>query len=90
MSWSRSSGGVRMSTQPSRQVNDHLVVREEHEAYFVVLEHDEADWLVEFGKAPDFGAREWATNMAESYNERWDDPRMDVVKRNAPPPRLAQ
>ena len=90
MSWSKSSGGVRMSTQPSRQVNDQLVVREEHEAYFVVLEHDEADWLVQFGKAPDFGAREWATNMAESYNERYDDPRMDAVKRKAPPPRLAQ
>ena len=79
-----------MSTQPSRQVNDRLVVREENEAYFVVLEHDEADWLVEFGKAPDFGAREWATNMAESYNERYDDPRMDTVKRDAPPPLLAQ
>ena len=79
-----------MSTQPSRQVNDRLVVREEPEAYFVVLEHDEADWLVQFGKAPDFGAREWATSMAESYNERYDDPRMDAVKRNAPPPRLAQ
>ena len=90
MSWSRSSGGVRMSTQPSRQVNDRLVVREEPEAYFVVLEHDEADWLVKFGKAPDFGAREWATNMAESYNQRCDDPRMDADKRNAPRPRLPQ
>ena len=90
MSWSKSSGGVRMSTQPSRQVNDHLVVREESEAYFVVLEHDEADWLVKFGKAPEFGAREWATNMAESYNERYDDPRMDAVKRNAPRPQLVR
>ena len=79
-----------MPTQPSRQVTDHLVVREESEAYFVALEHDEADWLVKFSKAPGFAAREWAANMAESYNERYDDPRMDAVKRNAPRPRLAQ
>ena len=79
-----------MSTQPSRQVKDHLVVREESEAYFVVLEHDEDDWLVKFSKAPDFAARDWATNMAESYNERYDDPRMDAVKRNAPRPQLVR
>ena len=77
-----------MSAQPSWQVKDHLVVREVSEAYFVVLEHDEDDWLVKFSKAPDFAAREWATNMAESYNERYDDPRMDAVKRNAPRPQL--
>lgn len=75
-----------MSAQQSRQVNDRLRVREESEAYFVVLENDEADWVVEFGKAPEFAAWEWATNMAESYNERYDDPQMDTVKRNAPPP----
>jgi hypothetical protein len=74
-------------SRQSRQVNDRLQVREEPDAYFVVLEHDESDWLVEFGKAPDFAAREWATNMAESYNERYEDPGMDAVKRNAPPPR---
>lgn len=78
-----------MSVQQSRQVNDRLRVREEDEAYFVVLEHDEEDWVVKFGKAPEFAAREWATNMAESYNERYDDPRMDAVKRNAPPPLTA-
>jgi hypothetical protein len=77
-----------MSDRQSRQVNDRLRVREEREAYFVVLEHDEADWVVAFGKAPDFAAREWATNMAESYNERYDDPRMDAVKMSAPPPPL--
>lgn len=75
-----------MSGRQSRQVNDRLQVREEDEAYFVVLEHDESDWVVKFGKSPDFAAKEWATNMAESYNERYDDPRMDAVKRNAPPP----
>ena len=75
-----------MTVQQPRQVNDRLRVREEADAYFVVLEHDEADWVVKFAKAPDFAAREWATNMAESYNERYDDPRMDAVKRNAPPP----
>ena len=73
----------------SRQVNDRLRVREEPEAYFVVLDHDEADWLVAFGKAPEFAAREWATNMAESYNERYDNPRFDAIKRSAPPPPLA-
>jgi hypothetical protein len=76
-----------MSERRSRQVNDRLRVREEPEAYFVVLEHDEADWVVSFAKAPDFAAREWATNMAESYNERYDDPRMDAVMINAAPPR---
>lgn len=75
-----------MSAQQPRQVNDRLQVREEPDAYFVVLEHDEADWLVQFDKASDFAAREWATNMAESYNIRYDDPRMDAVKRSAPPP----
>ena len=75
-----------MSARQSRQVNDRLRVREEDEAYFVVLENDEADWVVAFGKAPDFAAQEWATNMAESYNERYDDPRMDAVKMSAPPP----
>lgn len=75
-----------MSEQQSRQVNDRLRVREEEEAYFVVLDQDESDWVVKFGKAPDFAAREWAENMAESYNDRYDDPRMDAVKRNAAPP----
>ena len=79
-----------MSTQPSRQVNDHLAVREDPEAYFVVLEHDETDWLVKFSKSPDFAAHEWATNMAESYNERYDDRGMDAVKRNAPGPQLVR
>jgi hypothetical protein len=75
-----------VTERQSRQVNDRLRVREEPEAYFVVLEHDESDWVVAFGKAPDFAAREWAMNMAESYNERYDDPRMDAVKMSAPPP----
>jgi hypothetical protein len=88
MSSSRpSEGRGRAPARPSRQVNDRLQVREEPEAYFVVLEHDDADWLVKFDKSPDFAARQWAINMAESYNERYDDPRMDAVKRNAPPPR---
>ena len=78
-----------MSARQSRQVNDRLRVREEPEAYFVVLEHDDDDWVVAFGKAPDFAAREWATNMAESYNERYADPRLDAVKMTAPPPRRA-
>ena len=78
-----------MSVRPSLQVNDRLQVREGPDAYFVVLEHDEADWVVKFDKTPGFAACEWATNMAESYNERYDDPRMDGVKRNGPaPPRL--
>lgn len=76
-----------MSERQSRQVNDRLRVREDREAYFVVLENDEADWVVSFGKAPDFAAREWATNMAESYNERYEDPRMDAMMMNAAPPR---
>jgi len=75
-----------MPDRSSRQVNDRLRVREEPDAYFVVLEQDEADWVVAFGKAPEFAAREWATNMAESYNERYDDPRMDAVKMSAPSP----
>jgi hypothetical protein len=75
-----------MSARQSRQVNDRLRIREEDEAYFVVLENDDTDWVVAFGKAPDFAAREWATNMADSYNERYDDPRMDAVKKSASPP----
>ena len=75
-----------MSSQQSRQVNDRLRVREESDAYFVVLEHDESDWVVKFSKAGTFAAREWAANMAESYNDRFNDPGMDAVKRNAPPP----
>jgi len=66
-----------VSSQPSRQVNDRLRVREESDAYFVVLEHDESDWIVKFSKAG---------RLAESYNDRFDDPRMDAVKRSAPPP----
>jgi len=75
-----------VSSQQSRQVNDRLRVREESDAYFVVLEHDESDWMVKFTKAGRFAAREWAANMAESYNDRFDDPRIDAVKRSAPPP----
>lgn len=75
-----------MTDHTSRQINDRLCVREEPGAYLVVLDHDELDWVVAFGKDPDFAAREWALNMVESYNERYDDPRMDAVKRNAPPP----
>lgn len=39
-----------MSSQQSRQVNDRLRVREESDAYFVVLEQDESDWIVKFSK----------------------------------------
>jgi len=75
-----------VAIEQSRQVNDRLKVKEEREAYFVVLEHDDSDWLVSFEKHPEFAAHEWATNMAESYNQRFDDPLMDAVKRSAPPP----
>ena len=75
-----------MPAQQSRQINGRLLVREGFDAYFVVLEDDESDWVVKFSKARDFAAHEWAVNMAESYNDRFDDPRMDAVKRNAPPP----
>jgi hypothetical protein len=77
-------------SQQSWQVNDRLRVREEPDAYLVVLENDESDWVVKFSKARRFAAQEWATNMAESYNDRFDDPRMDAVKRSAPPPEWAE
>lgn len=70
----------------SRQVDDRLTVREEPDAYFVVLEHDESDWVVAFDKAPDFAAREWAMNMAESYNDRLADPARAQIAGGALPP----
>jgi hypothetical protein len=75
-----------VTARQSRQVNSRLRVREEFDAYFVVLENDESDWVVKFSKEREFAAELWATNMAESYNDRLDDPRMDAVKRNAAPP----
>lgn len=85
MSPSRSEA-VPQVTPESRQVNDRLRVREELEAFYVVLDHDDTDWIVAFDKATEFAAREWATNMVESYNERYDDPRVDLLKQHAPPP----
>ena len=59
-----------MRTDSPGQVDGTLTVREEENAYLVVIEDDEADWLVRFEKAPDFTAREWALNMAHTYNGR--------------------
>lgn len=35
----------------------------------------EEDWIVRFDKHPEFEAREWATNMVRTYNQRIKQPR---------------
>lgn len=52
---------------------DLSVVRDD-DAYLVVVEDDEKDWLVRFETADGFDARGWAENMANVYNRRRSRP----------------
>lgn len=61
------------------QVEGRLAVREEEEAFLVVLEEDPEDWLARFDKVEGFPAREWAENMVSVYNRR-------LALRSAGPP----
>lgn len=51
-------------------VDGRLAVVEDAEAYAVVIDDDVEDWLVRFGKDPEFPARAWADNMAGVLNAR--------------------
>lgn len=47
-----------------------LVVIELPDAYVVAREADPDDWVARFDRAPTFPARDWAENMARTYNRR--------------------
>jgi hypothetical protein len=51
-------------------VNDRLTVLEERDRFLVAHEDDLADWVCAFAKDGDFPARQWAENMARTYNAR--------------------
>ncbi len=51
-------------------VDGRLAVVEDAQAYAVVIDDDAEDWLVRFGKAPEFPAQAWADNMARVLNAR--------------------
>ncbi|ADB51151.1 hypothetical protein [Conexibacter woesei] len=51
-------------------VDGRLAVVEDAEAYAVVIDEDVEDWLVRFGKDPEFPAQAWADNMARVLNAR--------------------
>jgi hypothetical protein len=47
-----------------------LSALESDDAWYVAVEDQVEDWLVRFDKADGFDAREWATNMAYTFNTR--------------------
>ncbi|MGH7911011.1 MAG: hypothetical protein ACREQM_03675 [Candidatus Dormibacteraceae bacterium] len=47
-----------------------LVVLEREDAFLVAREADSDDWLCRFARRPGFPARQWAENMARTYNRR--------------------
>lgn len=47
-----------------------LVVIELPDAYVVAREADPDDWIARFDRGPAFPARDWAENMARTYNRR--------------------
>ena len=51
-------------------MSDRLTVVEERDRFLVAREDDVTDWLCAFAKEGDFPARQWAENMARTYNAR--------------------
>ncbi len=63
-------GRHRLLIDGQAQVEADLSVVESGDAYLVVVEGDDEDWLVRFEQAEDFDAHGWADNMANVYNRR--------------------
>lgn len=50
---------------------DHpLAAVEAEDAWYVVVDGQDGDWLARFEKGAEFDAREWATSMARTFNQR--------------------
>jgi hypothetical protein len=43
---------------------------EDHDAWWVVVDHEPEDWLVRFEKNASFDASDWAFNMVRTFNSR--------------------
>lgn len=63
-------GKPRAPISGEEQIGADLSVIEVGDAYLVVVEGDDDDWLVRFERAEDFDAHGWADNMANVYNRR--------------------
>ena len=47
-----------------------LAAVEEADAWYVVVDGRDGDWVARFEKADGFDAKEWATSMARTFNAR--------------------